>query len=329
MIDVSVVMGVHNGAEHLAETMDSVLDQRNVDFEFVIVDDGSTDESPAILRQYAERDSRVRVITQANGGLTRALIHGCSVARGKYIARHDVGDFSVRDRLVTQKAVLDGDERLVFVSSWTRFVGPAMEFIRITKGTGLAGEPRQILADGGEWGTIDGPTSHGSVMFRRDAYEAVGGYRPEFYYGQDWDLWYRLASIGLFQIIEKPLFIVRLLPTGLSAANRDRQRQLRELSLASLRLRQSGLSDDDPLRQAASIRPHPARATEVTMRQRGQWLYFIGEQLRRNRDARARRYFIQAIAACPYHLQSWLRLGQSMILTYPKRADNAWASEVG
>jgi glycosyltransferase involved in cell wall biosynthesis len=78
--EVSVVMAVFNGATSLEATMDSVLAERDVKLELIVVDDGSTDETSAILRGYAERDSRVRVLTQQNRGLTRALINGCAQA---------------------------------------------------------------------------------------------------------------------------------------------------------------------------------------------------------------------------------------------------------
>src|SRR5438445_3821400 len=87
--EVSVVMGVYNGASHLAATLDSILSQDGVELEFIVVNDGSTDESAEILNCYASRDSRVRVIHQDRAGLTRALISGCDAARGEFIARQD------------------------------------------------------------------------------------------------------------------------------------------------------------------------------------------------------------------------------------------------
>src|SRR4029079_15350055 len=101
--DVSVVMSVYNGAETLHETMESILSQERVAIEFIIINDGSTDGSDDILSQYARKDPRVRVIHQKNKGLTCALIRGCEEAKGEYIARQDVGDVSMPDRLRRQK----------------------------------------------------------------------------------------------------------------------------------------------------------------------------------------------------------------------------------
>src|SRR2546422_11093904 len=93
-VDISVVLGVYNGAALLNETIESVLRQEGVKLELIAIDDGSTDDTADILTGYAARDSRVKVIHQENQGLTRALIRGCWYARGKYIARQDAGEVS-------------------------------------------------------------------------------------------------------------------------------------------------------------------------------------------------------------------------------------------
>src|SRR5262245_31636274 len=104
--EVSVVMSVYNGASHLAATIDSILSQEEVELEFIVVNDGSTDGSGDILDRYALQDGRVRVTHQGRAGLTRALIAGCEIAKGKFIARQDAGDFSFPSRLKSQAAVL-------------------------------------------------------------------------------------------------------------------------------------------------------------------------------------------------------------------------------
>src|SRR2546430_3305175 len=124
---VSVVMSVYNGAAHLAATLDSILAQTLSDFELIAVDDGSTDGTLPILAVYARRDPRIRVITQENRGLTRALIRGCEEARAPLIARHDAGDLSDPRRLEEQVARFDVSAELAFCSAWTAFVGPEPE----------------------------------------------------------------------------------------------------------------------------------------------------------------------------------------------------------
>src|SRR5262249_42264689 len=99
---VSVVMSVFNGEQFLAEAVESILSQSFRDFEFIVIDDGSTDNSATILESYLKKDSRLRVFHQENMGLVESLNRGCGLAQGRYIARMDADDISLRDRLIWQ-----------------------------------------------------------------------------------------------------------------------------------------------------------------------------------------------------------------------------------
>lgn len=309
-IEISVVMSVYNGERQLAETIESVLHQKGIEFEFIIVNDGSTDESGKILDAYAERDSRIKVIHQENTGLTKAMIKGCAEAGGKYIARQDVGDRSLPGRLRVQKEALDADIRLSFVSCWTEFCGPAGEFLFLSKGTGRATEPAFILSLCEKKGTIDGPSHHGSVMFRKDAYLDAGGYRSEFYFGQDWDLWYRLAERGKFQMLPQMLYRADVTPASISGIYRESQEKLAAFSHAALMKRLDRKSDEDILREAGLIRP---RADKQSSQQaKAAWLYFIGECLRRNGDERSLAYLKESFRTDPLYPRTWVRLAQAV-----------------
>ncbi|HUR82859.1 MAG TPA: glycosyltransferase [Thermoanaerobaculia bacterium] len=305
---ISVVLSVYNGAEHLAETLDSILAQTERDFELIVVDDGSTDATPAILQSYAGRDGRVHILRQENRGLTRALIAGCAVARGAYIARHDTGDTSHPERLAKQRRMLDASPELAFVSCATQYVGPEGEPLWITRPSGAAMRPAHIL---GGATLLDGPTHHGSVVFRRDAYERAGGYRAAFRYGQDFDLWYRLAAEGKFQSTADVLYVARITPESISGTARAEQELLASLSSAALEARTRGESDDAILVCAAQVQPVRSGGTR---RSRAAGLYLVGEALRRNRDPRAKRYLRRAIATWPFSPRAWLRMAQSLIL---------------
>ncbi|HSY49335.1 MAG TPA: glycosyltransferase family A protein [Thermoanaerobaculia bacterium] len=306
---LSVVMAVYNGAGTLTATLDSILAQTHGDFECVVVDDGSTDDTPRILAAHASRHPRLRVITQLNAGLTRALIAGCTAAGGTYIARHDAGDLSDPRRFELQSRALDEDAELVFVSCWTEYVGPELEPLYAAHGTGVAGKPIRMIDLSREHGVTDGPTHHGSVMFRRDAYLQAGGYRPQFYYGQDWDLWYRLGEEGTFQIVPEVLYTARVTPGAISSASRATQQKIARLSRMALLARSRGESEDSILEEAARIEPVRGKAN----RARADGLYFIGEALRRNGDPRARRYLGQAIVTWPPSAKAWIRYLQSFL----------------
>ncbi|HXH41302.1 MAG TPA: glycosyltransferase [Thermoanaerobaculia bacterium] len=309
MTAISVVMAVYNGAPTLAATLDSILGQTEHDFECIVVDDGSTDATPEILSEYATRDPRIRVIHQQNAGLTRALITGCAAAHGLYIARQDCGDTSDPLRFALQKQLMDRNPALVFVSSWTAFTGPEGEPLYVTRGSGAAASPIAILDPEREWGVVDGPTSHPSVMMLRDSYERAGGYRAAFAVGQDWDLWYRLAALGKFQIVQQILYTASVTPDGISGGAREAQQTLAELSRASMLARLRGDGDEEIVRRAAAV-PIVHRKTP---HDKARGLYAIGAALRRQRDPRARGYFRRAIALNPLFVKAWIRYAQSFL----------------
>jgi hypothetical protein len=310
MAKISVVMSVHNGAATLAGTVESILGQTEPDFELIVIDDASTDGSLAILTAYADRDGRVRVFhNEENLGLTRSLIAGCAAARGKYIARHDAGDISLPTRFAREAALLDATSDLTFTACWTERVGPELEHLYLSKGTGRAQEPTHVLDGMAAEPMLDGPSHHGCVMFRRDAYERAGGYRAQFYYGQDWDLWYRLAALGKYQTVPEALYRASVIPESISVEARRTQDELAALSLAAMRARASSQPEEPLLERAASV----ARVRRPGWRNRADGFYFIGEVLRRNGDPRARRYLRAAIAASPLTLKAWVRWLQSFV----------------
>jgi glycosyltransferase involved in cell wall biosynthesis len=309
--EISVVMAVHNGADDLSVTLDSVLQQEDADFELVAVDDGSTDSSQELLHQYAAQDARLRVLAQPHGGLTKALVRGCEAAQGRFVARQDVGDNSLPGRLCAQRELLAQDDSLALVSCWTAYVGPCLEPLFESKGRSPGSGPLWILDDGEQWGVKDGPTHHGSVMFRRAVYEAVGGYRKEFYYGQDWDLWYRLAAVGRFQMVPEVLYSAMVKPGAISSVNRSSQNKIGALSRAAMRERRAGRNDADFLKRISNIRP--AAGTSSPKRKhakKSSGYYFIGECLRKNNDSRARIYLRGAIEADWTNWRAWARLIQ-------------------
>jgi glycosyltransferase involved in cell wall biosynthesis len=298
---VSVVTSVYNGAPMLRASIESILSQSAGDFEFIIVNDGSTDESPAILDECAKADSRIRVIHQINRGLTRALITGCSQATGTHIARHDADDLSLPGRIEKELAVLDSHADVALVSCGSRFVGPRRELLYERLRDGDASDGLLTL----DVSKVSGPAGHGSTLFRRDLYEHVGGYREQFYFAQDLDLRVRLAEHGRHVAIPDVLYEVSVALSSISSLQRGRQIECARLILESARLRRSGLDDTAVLASAASIRP--VRSGNAT-KDRADALYFVGACLRERADPRAREYFRDAWRANPLHWKSAVRL---------------------
>lgn len=301
--EVSVVMSAYNSAEYLRETMDSVLTETRVALEFIIVNDGSTDESPAILDEYARRDSRVRIIHQENQGLTAALIRGCAAARGAYIARQDAGDVSMPGRLSKQLACITSSPDASLVSCGTRFVGPANEFLYDVTRNPRGATERLLSLDPA---VIEGPSSHPSTMFPRTAYENVGGYRSAFYFGQDLDLWIRLAEHGEHVVLPEVLYQTAVTVQSISGRYRREQVEIARLILASAALRRRSIPDLHILNRAKLLKPSITRQQDRV--QRANALYFIGSCLRKHSNPMAAQYFQQALRSNPLHIKSALRL---------------------
>jgi len=304
---ISVVMSVHNDEATLTKAMESVLTQDGQDFEFIVVIDGATDGSRAIAERFARTDERVRVIVRENRGLTESLIEGCTLARGEFIARQDADDMSLPGRFRKQLELLETDPEITLAGCGTRFVTPeehelyhtfpdvieAMAQVSACRLSGL-----QILS------------GHGSAMFRTSAYKQVGGYRKEFYFGQDVDLWIRLLEIGTFRSVDEILYTARLSPRGISSIRRPEQIALAALSLETARARRKGVSEEPFLLAAAQL-PDRGAAPSKVFRSRireAQGLYFFGSCLSKRGNAIARQYFLRSLAMWPLQIRSWYGL---------------------
>lgn len=306
MPKVSVVMSVYNGAEALPATLHSVLGQQGCDFEFIVIDDGSTDDAGRILDEWAARDARMRVIHQANTGLTMALIHGCAAARGEFIARQDCGDVSLPGRLALQVECLKQDAAAVAVSCHTRFVGPQDEPLYQTEITDAqlnAGLNSGAVA-------MRGPSHHGSMMMRRTAYEATGGYRADFYFAQDLDLWTRLVEQGRFAVVPQVLYMARLEPQAISGTQTLEQAALANLITGATKARRSGSSEEAYLIAAAKVRP--VKRGDLKRRV-ALGNYFIGSCLLKSNARAAAHYFKQAIVNDPWLWRARIRWIQSQM----------------
>jgi glycosyltransferase involved in cell wall biosynthesis len=303
MIDVSVVMGVFNGEGELAATLDSVLAQEGCNFEFIVVDDGSTDGTGRMLDEAAARDLRLHVIHQANTGLTRALAHGCARARGEFIARQDCGDISLPGRLARQWACLRHNSDVVMVACAVRYLAPGRESLYVAQrvGTELQ-EGLSVL----NVRRIQGPPHHGATMFRRGAYEKAGGYRARFVVAQDIDLWLRLCELGRCMGEAEVGYEAHLAAGSISARRRKEQLELADLAIACAGRRRAGLDDSSLLVSAGPDLPRPG-GTRVRF-ERARFFYFIGSCLRRSDPAAARGYYWQALRENPLLVQALIRL---------------------
>jgi glycosyltransferase involved in cell wall biosynthesis len=248
-------MPVYNAGAFLDESMRSVLSQSFGDFEFVIVDDGSTDGSSTALDEWARRDSRIRVIHQPNSGMLAALNRGLTELRGGLVARMDADDISMPERFAKQVAFLDANPQCVAVGARTLNITPdglpITEFFRW-------GGPAEIEAR-----HLVGRCSiaHPSVMIRRAALDKVGPYRGSF--AEDLDLWLRLGEVGMLANLPDVLLKYRLNSRSLSYSKNYRNDQILWDFVAEARQRRGLPALAQPTAPQSSNGTAPGRPSEA------------------------------------------------------------------
>jgi glycosyltransferase involved in cell wall biosynthesis len=307
--ELSVVLATRDAAVSLPACIESVLTQEGVDLELVIVDDGSTDGSAELLSAWSRRDTRCRVLRQPAAGLTAALRAGCEIAAAPLVARQDARDESLQGRLRRQRDAFMTNPEVALVSCFTECLAPGGEFLRVERGDATPDVAVPLFSDDGFRHV--GPTSHGSTMFRRADFLAVGGYRLEFALGQDWDLWLRLGERGRYLTVGEVLYRRTLSAESTSFASRGLQMAFGEASTAASRLRRAGHDEAPALARARALSESwAAMPRRASRRDRALALYHFGEQLRRNGDPASRRYLWRAAATDPLLLRAWVRLMQ-------------------
>ncbi len=215
---VSVVMCVYNDEDYIREAVDSILNQTFRDFEFIIVNDGSTDRTPEILRSYD--DSRIILLdNEKNIGISGSMNRGLKIARGEYIAHLGGDDISLPERLEKQVRFLDENPDIGFISSSAILIDKNGKEI---KQSILATEDKELRSRIVE--RKDTTFWHTSNMIRQEVIRKVGGYREWFRYATDYDLWLRMLEHCNASNIAKPLCKVRIVSNSVSTGKKQEQR---------------------------------------------------------------------------------------------------------
>jgi len=201
MPSVSVLMPVYNGERYLAAAMESILAQTFGDIEFLIVDDGSADATPAILAGYAARDARVRVLRNpSNIGLVASLNRGLEEARAPLVARMDADDIARPERLARQVAFLRDNPDHGLVGTWAEIWVEDEKSPRAHRHPASNALLRTLLL-------FNNPFVHSSVMFRADMARELGGYAVgrTGSFTEDYEFWSRIARVR--KVANIPLFL--------------------------------------------------------------------------------------------------------------------------
>lgn len=199
--EISVVLSVYNGEKYLKEAIESILNQTFNNFEFIIINDGSTDRSKAIIESY--NDERIVFFNQDNKGLVYSLNFGISQARAAWIARMDQDDIALPHRFAIQIEAIKKNPSLVLLGGWCQQINPQGVPLKINKYPATHDSLVRSLE------TLRPFLPHPTTCFRRDAVIGLGGYRERFRHAEDIDLWLRLVGIGEFACCQNVVLRLR------------------------------------------------------------------------------------------------------------------------
>ena len=222
MCTATVLMSVYNSAAFLHEAIQSTLGQTYRDFEFLIADDGSTDDSLAICRSYAKQDGRIRILSHRNWGAATSLNHAASEARGTWLFRMDPDDVMLPHRLERQLHFIRRNPDLAVISSQVQFINQQGQVLGVSRNRLTT---RAAISD-----AHTGPhlitLFHPAVAMRRQVFLSVGGYRPAFWPADDLDLWARIAERSHTLLVQdEPLMQYRLHGKSISMSSGRHQVQ--------------------------------------------------------------------------------------------------------
>jgi len=217
---VSVVMPVYNSAKYLPLAIESILSQAYTNFEFIIIDDGSSDSSGEIIKKYSLQDKRIKVRrNHSNQGICRTLNYGLSLAMGDYIARMDADDWSYPDRL---------GEQLTFMRSHPQVVICGGTIDVCDENIGLKNQRYYPASDKKirEKMFMINPFAHPATMYKRQTALDVGGYNEKLSGAEDYDFYFRLGRKGKFANLSRKLLKLRTHPDSISGSTITRQSRL-------------------------------------------------------------------------------------------------------
>lgn len=200
---ITVIMSCYNAARWLDGAIESVLNQSFMNFEFIIIDDGSNDATLEIIQRYAERDTRIVIVAKTNTGLADSLNVGIQKARGEWIARLDADDMCEPARLEMQLAKARENPSLVYIGSGHLEIDEN----GVAKKTYRYPDRHALLVR--NLSTARKFPAHSSAFYRTDVVRSIDGYRARIRRSEDSDLWLRFSEIGQLTAIDEPLVRIR------------------------------------------------------------------------------------------------------------------------
>ncbi len=306
---ISVLMPVYNAQPYLSQAVESILNQSLGDFEFLILDDGSTDRSAKILRGYAAEDSRIQLTHRPNGGYVSALNSLLHQATGELIARMDADDIALPERFAQQAAFLQAHPEVVCLGGAQDWIDEAGRIL-LHHPEAEQNDEIQRLALSGQT-----PINHPSAMIRCAAMLQVGGYDEALCPAEDLDLWLKLGEVGQLANLSATVLQYRQHSGSVSERRQLEQTAKRRLACQQAWTRRRIPAGQAQFHEAPPWRPvdRPSRHQFMTLY--GWWFFNAGQ-----RQA-ALIYGLKAIRALPWATEGWKLLACALIKPMPPQAE--------
>ncbi|MEM3094827.1 MAG: glycosyltransferase [Nitrososphaera sp.] len=294
---ISVLLPVYNAERYVALAVQSILDQSYRDFELILINDGSTDNSLSILETFAARDPRIRLISRENRGLVATLNEGLSLANGEFIARMDADDIALPLRFEKQLSFMQTHPECVAVGCNTYLIDLDGQPLR----------PKKIVYcthDEIDQALLSGKTnviSHPAAMIRTDALHKVNGYR-DLAIGEDYDLWLRLAEIGQLANLPDILLYHRYHTSSYSSQRLLLSRELIPLLISEAYKRRNLRAEQHSIYtevQAVSTVPYPTKCANMAL---------TGKNY-----AVALKHCLYSLSEMPFSIANWRLLAKCVV----------------
>jgi glycosyltransferase involved in cell wall biosynthesis len=294
-IKVTVLMPAYNAEKYISAAIQSVLDQSFTDFEFLIVNDGSTDNTENIIRSF--EDDRIILMSQKNGGVSNALNAGLQKARGKYIARFDSDDICYTERLAEQVVFMEANSEYILIGSDVDYITDEGEFIY----------HHHCLAYTNE--ELSGkiyfycPFIHSAVMYKKQEVLQAGGYNTLAHTFEDYFLWIQMVSKGKVANLPKSLIKVRLNPGSVTMDEKWRGSRFRKLKRTIIKRGSVMVTEAETLLTII-------KQQDIQQMKQGAYYALCAKKFLTDnyQPVKARKYAVNAIRAYPFRWDTYVLL---------------------
>lgn len=301
---VTVLMPVYNGERYLASALESVLGQTFAQFQLLVIDDGSTDNSLKILRRYARHDVRLKIVSRENRGLVATLNEGLETARGEFVARMDADDIALPRRLEMQVAHMEAHDDVVCLGGYYELIDYLGRYLTtMMPPHDHAALEAQLLAG-------HTPICHPSAMMRRAVAIGAGGYDPKMMLAEDLDLWLRLGEVGNLAVLPAPVVQYRLHGKSVSEKAGLKQRQIARAACEQAWKRRGVAGTFDAAESARPLSDRRSRLKFTLLY--GWWAFNSGKR------TTALSYGMRSVMLAPWHKESVKLLACAAIKKLPR-----------